>query len=377
MRDDRRKFIRDASALGAVAVCRVTELFGFAPPEAGEQVIPFADTTPFNPEKPRLPWEQTTSWLTPTEQLFWVGHYGIPKPVTDWSLQISGLVEKPQKLTLADLKARPRREVTLTLECSGNGAAGGMVGNTKWAGTPLAPILKSCGIKRDAIEAVFFAVDQGTEKIRGGEYPQQFARSMAVSDAIADNILLAWELNGAPLNQEHGAPVRMVVPGWYGVAWVKWLNRIELHDRRFMNRFMGRDYVTIRGEKHGDETIWRETSVGRMNLKSVVGRVVRREDGTLRVSGAAWSDGTPIRSVELKIDDGEWKQVRLESKPNDRYTWQFWTYDWTDAKPGEHTLTSRATDAKGRVQPAPDDPFITMKKTYWEANQQAVRKLTV
>jgi len=377
MPENRRQFLRDASTLGAFALTTAPGLFAFAPPEAGEQVIPFADTKPFNPAKPLLPWDQTTSWLTPPDQVFWVGHYGIPKPVQDWSLEIGGLVDKPARLTLADLKSRPRREHTITLECSGNGPAGGLIANARWAGTPLAPILKSCGLKREGLEAVFFAVDQGTEKIRGGEYPQNFARSMAISDALADNILLCWEMNGAALTQEHGAPVRLVVPGWYGVAWVKWLNRIEVHDRRFMNRFMGRDYVTIRGEKQGDQTIWRETSVGRMNLKSVVARVVRRPNGAVRITGAAWSDGTPIRSVELRIDDGEWKQVRLEDKPKEPYTWQFWSYEWADAKSGEHSLTSRATDAKGHVQPAPDDPFITMKKTYWEANQQAVRKVTL
>src|SRR4029077_13713989 len=100
-------------------------------------------------------------------------------------------------------------------------------------------------------------------------------------------------------------------PGWYGVAWVKWLNRTELHDRRFLSRFMGRDYVTIRGEQRGDQVIWRETSVGGMNLKSVVARVTRRPGAAVHVPGAAWSDGAPIRSVEVRIDEEAWRPAQL------------------------------------------------------------------
>ncbi len=344
--------------------------------EDGGQVIPFAGGTPFDPKKPRLQWDQLTSWITPNEQVFWVGHYGMPKAAGDeWRLSVSGLVGNSKQFTLADLRARSRREVASTLECSGNGPAGGLIANARWTGTPLAPLLKECGVKPGAVEAVFYAADKGTEKIRGGEYPQQFARSLPMADAMKGNALLAYEMNGAPLTLEHGAPVRLIVPGWYGVAWVKWVNRIELHDRRFESRFMGRDYVTIRGEQRDGQTIWRETSVGRMNLKSVVARVVRRADGSLRVSGAAW--GAPIRSVELRIDSGDWSQVELDRKQNDPYCWRFWSFDWKDAKPGEHSLASRATDTAGKVQPAPDDPFITMKKTYWEANQHAVRKITL
>jgi DMSO/TMAO reductase YedYZ molybdopterin-dependent catalytic subunit len=170
-----------------------------------------------------------------------------------------------------------------------------------------------------------------------------------------------------------------VAPGWYGIAWVKYITRIEVYDRPYQNRFMGsgagRDYVTVRGEKHGDDTIWHETLVGRMNLKSAPARVVRPATGSLRVEGAAWSDGTPLKSVEVKIDEGPWKPAKLGSNGGNNHTWTFWTYDWTDATPGDHTVTSRVTDAKGKVQPAPDDPFITLKKTRWENNQQAVRKI--
>jgi DMSO/TMAO reductase YedYZ molybdopterin-dependent catalytic subunit len=361
----RREFL---TGLAAAALLK-------AAPE-DEQLVPFLESTPFNPAKPNLPWEQTTQFITPAEHFFRVGHYGFPTvDLASWNLEIDGLVSKPRKLTLDELKKRPRREYVAALECSGNRPAGGLIANAKWAGTPLAPILKECGVKPEGIEVVFFAADKGTEKIRNADYEQNFARSLSLTDATKDNVLLLYEMDGQPLTSEHGAPVRLGVPGWYGVAWVKWLNRIELHDRKFENRFMGRDYVTIRGQKQGDKVVWRETSVGKMNLKSVVGRVTKRPDGALRVAGAAWSDGTPIKSVEIKIDDGAWKSVPFKFDAKQPYAWQFWSFDWKDAAAGEHSITCRAVDVRGKTQPGPDDPWITMKKTYWEADQQAVRKI--
>jgi DMSO/TMAO reductase YedYZ molybdopterin-dependent catalytic subunit len=171
--------------------------------------------------------------------------------------------------------------------------------------------------------------------------------------------------------------VRLIVPGWYGIAWVKWLQRIELHDRKYLGRFMGRDYVTIRGEKHGEETIWRETSVGKMNLKSVVARAAKVAGGDIRLSGAAWSDGTPLRTVEVRIDDGQWMPAKLTAHKDTPFAWTWWTYDWKKPSAGDHTVSARVTDSRGKVQPAPDDPFIALKKTYWEANQFAVRKIKI
>lgn len=377
----RRELVKGGLAAAALAVGNVPlSAFGFPEPAEGDEVVPFLDPQPVNPNRPMLHWQDLTQWITPTEQLFAVSHYGTPKPQEDWHLEITGLVEHPMSLTLDDLKARPRAEYVATLECSGNGAGAnfmGAIGNCRWAGTPLAPILAECGVKPEGIEVVFFAADTGKEKIREGEYEQQFARSLSLEDATKDNVLLAYEVNGEPLSQSHGYPVRLIVPGWFGIAWVKWPVRIEVHDRRFMNRFMGRDYVTIRGEKQGDQIVWRETAVGLICLKSIVARVVRREDGTLRITGAAWNDGTPLKAVELKIDDGPWTPTELDKKPHAEYAWTFWSYDWKNPPPGEHTLVSRAVDAKGRVQPSADDSEIALKKTYWEANQQVPRRIKV
>jgi DMSO/TMAO reductase YedYZ molybdopterin-dependent catalytic subunit len=366
----RRQFLRAGLGLGASALASAW------PFPQTEEVVPFLDVKPPAPGRIILPWEQTTSWITPKEHFFAVAHYGMADvDLAAWRLDVRGLVASPQAFTLEALRRRPRREMTVTLECSGNPADGGLVGNARWAGTPLAPVLKDCGLRSEGLEIVFFGADQGTEKIRGDEYRQHFARALTVADALRDNVLLVYEMNGEPLSKEHGAPLRLMAPGWYGVNWVKWLSRIEVHDRPYLNRFMGRDYVTIRGEKQGNEVVWRETSVGKMNLKSVVGRITREAGGSMHVTGAAWGDGTPLRGVELKIDNGPWTPVQIGEGRDHPYTWKFWSYEWRSAQPGEHTLQSRATDATGRVQPAPDDPFITMKKTYWEANQQAARKI--
>src|SRR5579864_6879244 len=376
---DRRTFLSSGTAIVSL---RMSNLLRAFPADDDGTPIPFLDAPPPNADRTLLQWDQLRSWITPTAEFFSVAHYDKPEVAADiWRLDIGGLVGNVKSFPLEALKARPRREYVATLECSGNGASPtfvGGIGNARWAGTPLAPLLKECGLKPEAIEVVFFAADHGTEKIRGKDYPQNFARSLSASDALRGDVLLAYEMNGEPLSHAHGGPVRLVVPGWYGIAWVKWLTHIELHDRRFMGRFMARDYVTIRGEQHGDAVIWRETSVGKMNLKSMVARVVRRMDGSLKVTGAAWNDGSvPIKTVELKVDDGPWMAAQLGEGRDTPHAWIFWTCEWRNAEPGEHTLVSRATDASGKGQPAADDPVIAMKKTYWEANQQYPRKIRI
>lgn len=377
----RRTFLRTGlRGLGVFALAQFPASLLFANDDARDEVIPFLDEQPIDPKRPMLRWQDLQDWITPNPGFFSVGHYAAPRlAAADYRLKIEGLVDRPIELTLDQIMARPRRDCIAALECSGNGASAkfmGAIGNAKWTGTPLAPLLKDCGIRPAAIEAAFWGADKGKEKIRNEDYEQNFARSLSIADATRDDVLLAWAMNGQPLAAEHGFPIRLIVPGWYGIAWVKWLTRIELRDRRLMNRFMARDYVTIRGEKHGDQIEWKETSVGPMNVKSLVARVVRRADGSLRITGAAWAHD-PIKSVELRIDNAPWAGVQLDAQDHAPYGWTFWSFDWKDSTPGEHTLVSRATDEQGHVQPAADDDAITLKKTYWEANQQYPRRIRV
>jgi DMSO/TMAO reductase YedYZ molybdopterin-dependent catalytic subunit len=373
--------IRGGLSLAALAAMDLPlSVFAQGNPE-GAEVVPFLTPHTVSPNRRMVHWDQLKSWVTPNEDVFTVAHYGSPKIEPEkWQLELSGLFKKTKTLTLADLKKRPKKEIMATIECSGNGSSPtfmGAVGNAKWGGTPLGPLLKECGLKPEAVEIAFCGADEKTEKIKDYELPVNFSRGLSISQAMRGDLILAYEMNGELLPQAHGGPVRLIVPGWYGVAWVKWLTRIEAQAHRVQSRFMARDYVTIRGEEKDGRTIWRETQVSTMNVKSMVARVVRLKNGPLRITGAAWTDGTPLKTVDIKIDDGPWLTTKLDTKQKSKFSWTFWSYDWYGAKEGEHTLVSRATDANDRVQPAATEPAIKLKKTYYEANQQVVRKIRV
>ena len=181
-------------------------------------------------------------------------------------------------------------------------------------------------------------------------------------------------MNGEDLPPEHGYPARLIAPGWYGVANVKWLTRIEVLDRRYQGHFMARDYVTIREEERDGETVWTFTSVTRDRLKYAPAKVTRQDD-RYSVMGAAW--GAPIAGVDVRIDDGSWQPATLTEGEGEEYAWVFWTFAWEDPAAGEHTVTSRATDAAGNVQPAPDDPLLAGKATFWESNGQITRRVRI
>jgi len=350
--------------------------------QAGVEVLPWLDQPAENPTggvvTNLLEWEALDSWATPPDQFFSVSHYGYPEvALADWQLEITGLVESPMTLTMADLQAWPRQELDFTIECAGNHGFGwnwGLLGNAKWAGVSLLPLLREAGIKDDAIEIAFYGVDSGEEEVRGQTITQNFARSLSLEDATSPYNLLCYEMNGEPLPTRHGFPARLIAPGWYGIANVKWLQKIEVRDRRLMNRFNARDYVTLRKETIDGEEVWSESSVGRSLLKSAPARVVKSEDA-YRIEGAAW--GRPIGKVDVQIDDGPWQTATLDTTNMRRFSWRFWSLDWADATAGEHTITVRAIDTEGNIQPAADDPFITNKITYWESNGQITRQVEI
>ncbi len=376
----RRTIIKASVATAALAFAQhPLSLFGGPEAEAGGVLIPFLNAQPEVKRQTR--WSELTDWMTKSEDLYVVQHYNIPTlQADDHKLEISGLVNHPKTFTLAEIKTRKKVSLTATLECGGNGNGPGFmgaIGNVTWTGTPLAELLSECKPLKRGIEVVFFGADAGVEKIRGNDYPQNFARSLHISDAMRSEVLLCYEMNGEPLAKEHGFPLRLVAPGWFGISWVKWLNRIEVLDRRYMSKYMAQEYVTLRGEERADKTIWRLTSVGPMDIKSVIARAVKLPTGAVRLTGAAWGDGTPLRSVEVKIEDGPWMPAKIDRSPREPYTWRFFSFDWENPAPGEHRVVSRAIDEEGRVQPPADDPQIKLKKTYWEANQQLIQTMKV
>lgn len=354
----------------------------------GTKVIPWSDQPVAIPPplqnviKGLTPWEDLDSQITPNYKFFSIAHYNRPQiDARTWQLDIGGHVNNPTTLTLDRLMAMPHEEVTFTLECSGDNGLPFFqsgVGNAHWGGTSLAQVLKATQLKDDALEVVFFGADQGEEVVHQGtpleyKFTTNFARSMPVADAMSPVNMLCYEMNGEPLPTDHGFPCRLIAPGWFGVANAKWLTRIEVVNRRFVNRFMGRDYVTIREEHRDGKIVYMETWVGRQLIKSAPARVVER-DGRYQIQGMAWGP-KPIALVEVKIDNGGWTKANL-AQSKSPFEWQAWSLDWSPVA-GEHTITSRATDTAGTVQPAMDDPVIANKKTYWESNGQITRHVRI
>jgi DMSO/TMAO reductase YedYZ molybdopterin-dependent catalytic subunit len=367
------------AALAGLAFLRIPEVALAFETRPGERVVPWLDRPTADPRPPdavQLQWEELSSWRTPNDKFMVVYHYD--KPVIaaqDYRLEISGLVERPQTYTLADLQALPRREVAFTIECGGNNGFPwflGGVSNATWAGTPLAPLLKQAGIMDQARDVVFWGADTGQQTVRDRQFTERFARSMAPDDALGPDHLLCYEMNGQPLPPIHGYPVRLLAPGWYGVANVKWLQRIEVLGTRYEGNFMGRDYVTIREEPQDGLTVARFTSVGRRRIKSAPAKVTV-QDGAYRILGAAW--GARIARVEVQVDGGPWVPATLDEGEGAPFAWTLWTLDWPNPASGEHRITARAIDDQGNVQPAPDDPLIADKRTFWENNGQITRRV--
>jgi DMSO/TMAO reductase YedYZ molybdopterin-dependent catalytic subunit len=380
----RRAFLkRGGAGLTMLSVLGSPALMSAFRLRPGEQVIPWADRRPDNPMpdviRNQQEWEDLDSWITPNERFFGISRYEhVPKiDAADWRLSVGGRVRKPMTLALPDIRARRREEVTATIECAGTHGlpfldAG--IGNARWGGTPLAALLEEAGIEDDGVDVVFFGADRGEEEVHGVTIEENFARSMSIDDAMQAGALLTYEMNGEDLPARNGFPLRLVVPGWYGMASVKWLERIEVHSSRFMGRFQADQYVTLRAEPRNGDTLWTRNAIRENRLKSVPGRVAHA-DGAYRVMGAAW--GAPIERVEVRIDDGGWREAELDRRRTAKHAWIFWTLDWDDASRGEHTITSRAIDVDGNVQPALDDPVIANKHTYWESNGQVTRRIVI
>ena len=324
-------------------------------------------------------------YTTPNDQFFFIQHYNRPEvDANAWRLKFTGLVNKPAEFTLADLKTMKSTDLVNGYECSGNSARAfeGLSSCGRFTGVPLSSVLRQVGVGTKAREVVFFGTDRGKEDIvfRQQTYKleQQFARSITLEHAMAPEPLLAWALNGQPLDRDHGYPLRLIMPGWYGVANVKWLSEVHLQEERFLGNFQARWYRTLRGvggtgEDADPGTQWVENEVTRMQLKSAISRV-RKTGAGYQVFGFVLNDGTPLKSVEVSIDEGPWQPAAL-NKGNTRFSWKLFTFDWNNATPGPHTLVSRATDADGKVQPPAAD--LKRKKTFLEDNAQFPRKITI
>ena len=349
----------------------------------GERLVPFTDVPESFQIPPQQPnstyWQDTreiSEFVTDNEDFYLVQHYGQPEVDNDaWRLRVTGMVDNELEFSLSDLMNGNTVEQQVGFECGGNSQRlfHGLIGNANWRGVSLRDILQRAGIQDGAKEVVFFGADVATEEIRGREVDKAFARGLSIPDAMREENMLAFEMNGEPLPHYHGKPLRLIVPGWYGVANVKWLTQIHVQNTRYMGRFMGRDYVTLKKENVGGVERWVENSVTTMNLKSSIVRVTEM-GGRYSIQGFVLNDGTPLRSVEIKIDDGPWQSAEMNPN-NTQYSWKLFSLDWTNPTPGDHTLVSRVTDINGNVQATPAE--LPEKVSYWEDFGQFTRTITI
>jgi DMSO/TMAO reductase YedYZ molybdopterin-dependent catalytic subunit len=321
--------------------------------------------------------------ITPNDQFFFIQHYNRPEiDGNTYRLKFTGLVNNPAELSLADLKGMKSTELVNGYECSGNSGRffQGLSSCGRFTGVPLSHVLKRMGVNAKAREVVFFGTDRGKEDVvfRQDTFKleQQFGRSITLEHAMKPEPLLAYALNGQPLTRDQGFPVRLIMPGWYGVSNVKWLSEIHLQEDRYLGNFQARWYRDLRGvggsgTDTDPATQWVETEVTHMQLKSAIARV-RKNAAGYQVMGFVLNNGTPLKSVEVSVDGGPWQAAALD-KSNSRYSWKLFKFDWKDAAPGEHTLVSRATDMDGIVQPARAE--LSRKKTFLEDNAQFPRKI--
>jgi DMSO/TMAO reductase YedYZ molybdopterin-dependent catalytic subunit len=383
-RSTRRKILKGGLAASGLSVLGLPE-WALPALAQGATLVPFTDLpanmnlTP-TPDRRTLDIRKIDGPFTPADQFFTTQHYGHPAiDPAGFRLKVTGLVDRPRSFSLDELKKMRGAELIFGFECSGNRRPlQGLSSNGRWAGVPLRAVLEQAGVKAAAREFVFFGADHGEEDVdfRGTitKVDQQFGRSLPRDKALSSEALLAYSLNGEPLAKSQGFPLRLLVPGWYGVANVKWLSQIHAQEDPYLGKYQVRWYRTLRGETIDGEVKWKETAVTHMQLKSFIARVTR-EGGKHVVLGVVLNDGTPLKSVEVKVDDGSWQPATMDPATSSKYSWKLFTYVWNGATPGEHTLVSRVTDVTGKVQPTAED--LSNKKTFLEDNSQHPRKVMI
>jgi DMSO/TMAO reductase YedYZ molybdopterin-dependent catalytic subunit len=301
--------------------------------------------------------------ITPNSRFYLRNHFAIPQIERGiWQLSVSGEVERSLRLTYGDLRALPHRTLLTTMECAGNGRAYmdprpdgepwryGAVSAAEWTGVPLVAVLGLASLRATAREIAFEGADSGY--VHAVDQTMAYARSMPVEKALHPDTLLAWAMNGDELPVEHGFPLRLIVPGWYGMASVKWLTRIEACAERFSGFFQRDRYIL---EKPSGPSGVQVVPLTRMAPRSLIidpleGAALA--PGVYRIRGLAWSGAGPVTRVEVSVDDGAtWARAQFTSASS-KYFWRCWEYTWDAGTVGEATLSSRVYDARGNIQPS-------------------------
>ena len=307
-----------------------------------------------------MPLEALRYDLTPAGLHYLLIHFDIPAAdVATWRLRVGGLVSKPLVFSVAELQRRRAKTVRVTMECAGNGRGQVSprypsmpwleegVSTAEWTGIALADLLQEAGIPESAREIVFHGADRGID--RGIEHA--FSRSLTIAESSRDDVLVAYAMNGDPLLPQHGAPLRLVVPDWYGMASVKWLERIEVIDRPFdgVQQALSYHFRSVQGGKGVPCARMRVNSLmAPPGIPDYYGRRRTVDAGVVGILGRAWSGDGPVRRIEFSVD-GEWQDAVLDA-PAGAHAWRRWSARW-NAAPGAHQLRCRATDATGAIQP--------------------------
>src|SRR3989442_5535314 len=327
------------------------------PPGDRKESVRILSAEPLNAETPL---EDLGYDLTPQSQLFVRSHFHLPDLAPrKHALEVVGAVERPLRLSLGDLEAMGTHTVTVTLECAGNGRTGlrplpagepwglGAVSTARWTGVPLRAVLESAGLRPHVVEILALGADPGRPPDIARANP--FARSLPLSKARDPDTLLALQMNGRPIPPQHGAPIRLIVPGLYGMASVKWLERIEAVAEPFRGYYQVGRYVYDRADGNPP------TPVRTIRVRSVIVSPRDREavrQGQAMVPGKAWSGDGVVVSVQIRVDGEEPSQGATLSPPISPYAWRAWEFAWDGSNPGQHVLPSYATAAKGNPQTA-------------------------
>jgi len=357
----RRDFVRTALATPfALAVGRAEE--------PTKPAFPGLIVRAHEPRNLEFPVSELRDVIVPTEQFFVRSHFAVPQmDAKTWRLKVEGAVAKSLELTLDEISRLPSRSLTATIECAGNGRVHltppvpglqwgqGAVGNAKWDGVPLAAILDKAGVKNSAVEVVLVGTDTGQvnsdPKSPGTVH---FARSLPLDKAKKDEVLLAYSMNGEPLPLSHGFPLRAVVGGWYGMASVKWLQRIVVTEKPFQGFFQTLDYSYFE-RKDGLPTLRPVTAIEPKAILARPGLHEVIQERSYRVFGAAWAGERAVAKVDVSTDGGKtWDAAKLlgEAKP---VQWVLWEYVWEKPPRGPASIVARTTDDEGRTQPATRD----------------------
>jgi DMSO/TMAO reductase YedYZ molybdopterin-dependent catalytic subunit len=293
--------------------------------------------------------------VTPTARFYRRSHFGVPLlDEAAWRLEVGGLVDRSLSLSLHQLTQLPAETVVITLECAGNDRARlrpatpgvqwgpGAVSAAEWTGPRLEDVLRRAGIQPGAREVIFAGADRGP--VEGSSRAVRFERSLPVADALESGALLAYAMNGRPLPARHGYPLRLVVPGWYGVASVKWLTDIRVVQEPFRGFFQAQRYVF---DQNGLREPVRLQRVRALITRPGTGQALA--GGAVLVRGVAWSGAAPIARVEVSVAGGSWQKARLTGVP-EPHGWQQWEYLASGLGSGEVTFRARAADLAGQVQ---------------------------